>query len=131
MATARGLLRMLAAMRAPCSAKAKGRCRMLRLEVVAICDRFDAVTICDRISLSRVCHRSATGHLLQLFGVTSSLHGDLGSGAIDFTEVVRREFECNCSDVLVQAMQLRGAWNWNDPRLLRQQPSQGDLSGCR
>src|SRR3989442_11394985 len=28
-------------------------------------------------------------------------------------------------------MQLRGAWDWNNPRLLGQQPCQRDLSGCR
>ena len=28
-------------------------------------------------------------------------------------------------------MQLRGAWDWNNPRLLGQQPGERDLSGCR
>src|SRR5207253_2022657 len=28
-------------------------------------------------------------------------------------------------------MQLRGAWNWNNPRLLRKQPGERDLSRCR
>ena len=37
--------------------------------------------------------RSATGQLLELFGVPSPLHGDLGGGAINLTEVVRREFD--------------------------------------
>src|ERR1035437_613163 len=52
MATARGLLRMLAAMRAPCSVKAYGRWRILRLEASATALPGDAVTICDRIRVS-------------------------------------------------------------------------------
>src|SRR6476620_6197033 len=28
-------------------------------------------------------------------------------------------------------MQLRGAWDWNNPRLLGQQPGERDLSRCR
>jgi len=30
-----------------------------------------------------------------------------------------------------QARQLRGSWDWNNPRLLRQQPGERDLSRCR
>src|SRR5207247_2128490 len=30
-----------------------------------------------------------------------------------------------------EPVQFRGAWNWNNPRLLRQQPGQRDLSRCR
>ena len=36
------------------------------------------------------CERSETGHLLELFGIASSLHRDLGGGGIDVTEIVRR-----------------------------------------
>src|SRR6266566_6444297 len=49
----------------------------------------------------------------------------------DITEVVRPEFDCNCSDVLFQTIQLRGAGNWNNPRLPGQQPRQRDLSRRR
>ncbi len=59
------------------------------------------------------------------------MHRDLGSCTVDLSEIVGCEFDCNGSDVLIQAMQLRGAWDWNDPRLLGQQPRQGDLSGRR
>src|SRR4051794_12189277 len=52
---------------------------------------------------------SATGHLLQLLGVSIALHRDPGGGVIDLTQIVGREFDRNCPDVFVQAMQLRGA----------------------
>src|SRR5262249_34066508 len=34
------------------------------------------------------------------------------------------------SDVLVQAMQFCGAWDWRNPRLLGKKPGESDLSGC-
>jgi hypothetical protein len=37
--------------------------------------------------------RSAPGHLLQLFGVSSSLHRDLGGGFVDVPQIVGREFD--------------------------------------
>ncbi len=42
-----------------------------------------------------------------------------------------RQFDCRGSDVLFEAMQLRGARDRNDPRLLREQPGERDLSGSR
>ena len=56
-----------------------------------------------------VANRSATGHLLQLFRIPGAMHRDLRGGAFDVTKVVRRQFDCNCSEVLVQTMQLHGA----------------------
>lgn len=35
--------------------------------------------------------RSAAGHLLQLFGVASTLHGYVGGGIVDVTQIVGRE----------------------------------------
>src|ERR1700675_1890165 len=75
--------------------------------------------------------RSATGHLLQSFWVPGPFYLDRGRGAIDFTEIVGREFDRNRSKVFFQAMQLRRPGNWNDPRPLRKQPSDGNLSRCR
>jgi len=51
------------------------------------------------LSLRRLLQRlvrrssSATLHSLQLFGVASALHRDLGGGGIDVTKVVGREFD--------------------------------------
>src|SRR6266545_8029494 len=73
--------------------------------------------------------RSATGQSLQLFGIASSLHHDFGSGIFDLTQVVRRQFKVSRTEVLLQAVQLRGAWDGNNPGLLRQQPRQRDLGG--
>ena len=66
-----------------------------------------------------------------MLGVPSSLHGDLRGRAFDFTEIAGSKFDRYCSDVLVQALQLRRAWDWNDPRLLRKQTSERDLSRGR
>src|SRR5439155_27305023 len=74
---------------------------------------------------------SAIRQPLQLFGVPGPLHRDLGSLARDLTEIVRRKFDGRCSDVLLDARQLRSARDGSDPRLLCKQPCERDLSGCR
>jgi hypothetical protein len=59
------------------------------------------------------------------------MHRDLGGGVFDLTKIVGRKFDCSCSDVFFQAMQLRGARDWNNPRPLSEQPPERDLSrGC-
>ena len=45
-------------------------------------------------------------------------------------EIVERQFDRCCPDVLVQPMQLRRAWDGNNPRLLGQQPGERNLSRC-
>jgi hypothetical protein len=74
---------------------------------------------------------SKTGSLLQVFGVARSLDRDPRGRALELAEIVRREFDGECSDVLFQALQLPGTWDGDNPRLLRQQPGERDLSGCR
>ena len=59
------------------------------------------------------------------------MHLDLRGGAIDLAEIVRRELDRNCSDVLVQALQFPGAWDRDDPRPLGKQPSERELSRRR
>jgi hypothetical protein len=59
------------------------------------------------------------------------MHRDLGGGVVDLAEVVGRQLDGGCPDVLFQAMLLRGAWDRDDPRLLGQQPSERDLSRRR
>src|SRR5262249_15331491 len=74
---------------------------------------------------------SATGHSLQLFRISSSLHRNLRGGDIDLTEILRRQLDSNGSDVLLQAMQLPGAGDGDNPGLLRQKPGECRLSGGR
>ena len=57
------------------------------------------------------------------------MHRDLGGDALDVAEIVRRKSERSGPDVLLQAMQLRGARDRNNPRLLSEQPDERDL--CR
>ena len=63
--------------------------------------------------------------------VTIPLHGDLGEGAVDLAEIVGGQFDRRRAEVLFEPMQLRGSGDRNDPRLLRQQPSERDLSRGR
>jgi hypothetical protein len=45
--------------------------------------------------------RSATDQFLQVFGVPGTLHRDLRSGALDFTEVFGREVKLGGSEVFL------------------------------
>jgi len=49
--------------------------------------------------------------------MTPPLYRDLPGGAIDLTDVVRRQFDVGCSEVLLEVLQLRGAGDGNNPRL--------------
>src|ERR1700712_1311934 len=69
----------------------------------------------------------AASQSLQVFGITRSLHRDLGDGVVDVAELVRQKLDARRGDVLFQAVQLRGAGNRNDPRLLQKQPGERDL----
>jgi hypothetical protein len=44
------------------------------------------------------------------------LHRDLGGSVIDVTQISRRKFNGDGSNVFLQTMQLCGAWNGDDPR---------------
>ena len=65
--------------------------------------------------------------LLQMLRIAGALHRDLGNRALDVAEIVGGEFDVSRSDVLVEAAQLRGAGDRNDPRLLGKQPGERDL----
>src|SRR5437879_9284085 len=45
--------------------------------------------------------------------------------------MVGREVDRSCCKILMEAMKRRRPGDWNDPRLLRKQPSERDLSRCR
>ena len=47
----------------------------------------------------------------------------------DLAEVVRREFDVAAREVLLEPVELRRARDRHDPRLLREQPREGDLAG--
>src|SRR4051794_3533309 len=74
---------------------------------------------------------SAIDSLLQMFRVPGSLHRDLGDGVFDIAEIVGCQLDARRSKVLVEAVQLRGAEDRNDPRLLGKQPGQRDLGTRR
>ena len=60
----------------------------------------------------------------------SPLHLDLRRGRFDLAEVIAGELERNGSEVFLQTLNLSGARDRNDPRLLGQQPRECDLGGC-
>src|SRR5947209_11826819 len=74
---------------------------------------------------------SAVGQSLKVFGITVSLQRDLRGRRFDLTEVIWRKLNFSRPDVLLKPVQLRGARNRHDPRLLCEQPSERDLSGRR
>jgi len=71
----------------------------------------------------------ATHKPQQVFRISRALHGDLGCGAFDLPQIIGCQFERARSKVFIQPVKFCGAGNGNDPRLLRQQPRKGDLSG--
>src|SRR5215470_15431595 len=71
---------------------------------------------------------SAADPLLQMCGIALTLYLDCGNGALNRAQVIRGQIDGNRSEVLLKAMQRRGAWDGSDPRLLRQQPCECNLS---
>ena len=74
---------------------------------------------------------SAIDHFLHLLVVARTLHGHLSQQIADLTKIVCAQFNIGPAKVLSQAMQLGGARNWRNPRLLRKQPSQRNPGGSR
>src|SRR5260370_25635687 len=50
--------------------------------------------------------------------------------SFELTEIRRRQLNIQCAQVLVQAIQFARTWDWNNPRLLRQEPCKGNLRRC-
>ena len=84
----------------------------------------------NKPGLCRLIFLSAAHQFLQLFRVASALDRDLRGCGPQFAEFVRRKLDVNSSDVFFEPMQLGGAWDWHNPWLLRQQPSERDLRRC-
>src|SRR5271166_7072510 len=102
----------------------------------ALCTLAEAVAVfaSDRVykrTLALPLFGSETRHSLQMFGVPGPLHRDLRGGAFDLAEIVGRERDGSRSDVLLKAIELRGARDRRDPGLLRKQPCERDLRGRR
>src|SRR5438034_3663703 len=74
---------------------------------------------------------SETRPFLQCFGVARALDGDLRGGRFDFAAIIGRQPDCRGADVLFQACQFCGTRDGDHPRLLGQQPREGDLRRCR
>src|SRR5712664_1598455 len=79
-------------------------------------------------SSSRGAH-SAAGRCFELLGVARALDGDGGCRMFDFGEIARRQFDIRRAKVLLEPVQLRGAGDRDDPRLLRKQPCDRNLRG--
>src|SRR6185369_13224113 len=60
-----------------------------------------------------------------------SLDRDVYEGAVDLAQIIRRQFNRSRAEVFIQSFDLSAPRNWNDPRLLRQQPRERDLGRCR
>src|SRR5436190_2828116 len=73
--------------------------------------------------------QSAVDHALRALGVALALHRDRRRCCVDLTQVVRRELDVDRAEVLFQAVDLRGARDGHDPRLLREHPRERELRG--
>src|SRR6516164_7004448 len=49
---------------------------------------------------------------------------------LDLTQIVKREIDSQCTDVLIKAIKLAGTRYGNDPRRPRKEPGECDLSRC-
>ena len=54
--------------------------------------------------------------------IAVAFHGDLRGGGVDALEIIGCELDRSRGDVLLEAVELGGARDRHDPRLLRQQP---------
>src|SRR5215217_5702315 len=79
----------------------------------------------DDLVCSAYC--SAIDSCLKVRRIPIPLHCDLRDGVFDIVQIIEPQLDSSRSDVLLQAMQLRGAGDRHDPRLLRQQPGERDL----
>ena len=70
---------------------------------------------------------SAVDHPLLRLGVARALRGDLRCSGLDLPQVVGGELDVGGGDVLLEPVQLRGAGDRDDPRLLGEQPGERDL----
>ena len=57
------------------------------------------------------------------------MNRDLCSGTVKFANIIRGKSENGGSDVLFDALKLSSSGDRNDPRFLRKQPGESDLSG--
>src|SRR4051812_579892 len=73
---------------------------------------------------------SAVDHALHSFGVALADDLDLGGRLVELGDVLGTEREiCSCG-VPLEPLDPPRPRNGSDPRLLRQQPGEGDLTGC-
>lgn len=81
-------------------------------------------TIARRIGLR---YGSAADPGLKVRRISIALHRHLGEGTFDVAQIVRRQFDAGRADILLEALELRGSGNRNDPRFLGKQPGERDL----
>src|SRR5215475_8528366 len=74
-------------------------------------------------------NRSAAYHFLKCFRVACTLHCYFRGRSFKLVEVFAGELDGSCAEVFFQSMKFGCARNRNDPRLLREQPSESDLCG--
>src|SRR6478672_2395207 len=91
------------------------------------CVPLRAIFIVVVLVVVRVRRASASDAGLEMRRVAVAVHRDLRDGGLDLPEVGRRELHLRRAEVLLETMHLRGAGDRHDPRLLREEPGEGDL----
>src|SRR5436305_14391349 len=73
---------------------------------------------------------SAIDHALRALGVALPLQFDPGRQFINLAKVVGRKFYVDRAQIFFQPMQFGCSWDRDHPRLLCQNPGEGDLCRC-
>jgi hypothetical protein len=68
-------------------------------------------------------------HLQQGLGIARTLHFDSWRGLVNFSKVLNVQANVLGAEVLLEPLAFRGPRNRHNPRLLREQPGEGDLRG--
>ena len=71
---------------------------------------------------------SAAHQFLQFLGIPSALHRDFRDSGGQFAELAGRELHLGGSEIFFQPMHFGRARNRHNPRLLGEEPGEGDLS---
>ena len=77
------------------------------------------------------CSRGSVHVLHELLGHPAAVNFDFDEGCFEVLKIRRGEFDVKGAEVLGEVIGVACAGDRDDPRLLRQQPREGDLRGCR
>src|SRR3954470_11700565 len=87
---------------------------------------FPSVRFCIVFLLHRMVHGLRSG-VLFMTGATRALDLESRCGVVDRADLRRAEMYLGRSEIFYEPFHFPGAWDGNDPGLLREQPGERDL----